>query len=205
MDCQCKNSFQLVICLCIYANEIWQNFCDSSNGLVLIVMSRLELLVIILWILLYGAMSQRHKVTHSEISLLINIDVYNRTCQIGVEYKLFLIIQQIIEQHKFTVVYLASFVVINCYMPDVNCQNNTLKLSVMNSSPVIGSVPVLQSRLLNSFFPLVYLKFIFLFGSSSNSNIELAVISNSCIDLISLLGTWFFTIFLKTEVSKFII
>lgn len=127
----------------------------------LIVMPRLELLVIILWILLYGAMSQRHKVTHSEISLLINIDVSNRTCQIGVEYKLFPIIQQIIEQHKFTVVYLASFVVINCCMPDVNCQSDTLKSSVMNSSPVTGSVPVLQSRLLNSFFSISVFKVYF--------------------------------------------
>lgn len=100
----------------------------------------------------------RHKVTHSEIHLLINIDVPNMTCQIGDEYKLFLIIQRIIEQHKFIVVYLASFVVINCCIPDVSCQSNTLKSSVMNSLPATGSVPVLQWRLLNFFFPLLYLR-----------------------------------------------
>lgn len=99
----------------------------------------------------------RHKVTHSEIPLLINIDVSNMTCQIGDEYKLFLIIQRIIEQHKFTVVYLASFVVINCCIPDVSCQSSTLKSSVMNSLLATGSVPVLQSRLLNSFFPATVL------------------------------------------------
>lgn len=98
----------------------------------------------------------RQKVTHSEIHLLINIDVPNMTCQIGDEYKLFLIIQRIIEQHKFTVVYLASFVVINCCIPDVSCQSNTLKSSVMNSLPAAGSLPVLQWRLLNS-LPLLYL------------------------------------------------
>lgn len=96
----------------------------------------------------------RHKVTHSEIHLLINIDVPNMTCQIGDEYKLFLIIQWIIEQHKFTVVYLASFVVINCCIPDVSCQSNTLKSSMMNSLLATGSVPVLQWKPLNSFFPL---------------------------------------------------
>jgi len=86
----------------------------------------------------------RHKVTHSEIHLLINIDIHNMTCQIGDEYKLFLIIQRIMEQHKFTVVYLPSSVVINCCIPDVSCQTNTLKSSVMNSLPATGSVPVLQ-------------------------------------------------------------
>lgn len=86
----------------------------------------------------------RHKVTHSEIHLLINIDVPNMTCQIGDEYKPFLIIQQIIEQHKFAVVYLASFVVINCCIPDVSCQSSTLKSSVMSSLPATGSMPVLQ-------------------------------------------------------------
>lgn len=86
----------------------------------------------------------RHKVTDSEIHLLINIDVSNMTCQIGDEYKLALIIQRITEQHKFAVVYLASFVVINCCIPDVSCQSNTLKSSVMNSLPATGFVPVLQ-------------------------------------------------------------
>lgn len=86
----------------------------------------------------------RHKVTHSEIHLLINIDVHNMTCQVGDEYKLFLIIQRIIEQHKFAVVFLASFVVINCCTPDVSCQRNTLKSSVMNRLPATGSVPALQ-------------------------------------------------------------
>lgn len=94
----------------------------------------------------------RQRVTHSEIHLLINIDAPNMTCQIGDEYKLLLIIQWITEQHKFAVVYLTSFVVINCRTPDVSCQSNTLKSSVMNSLPATGSVPVLQWGLLNSFF-----------------------------------------------------
>lgn len=43
MDSLCKNTFQLVIFLHSYANEIWQDFCDSDSALMLTVMSRLEL------------------------------------------------------------------------------------------------------------------------------------------------------------------
>lgn len=123
----------------------------------------------------------RHKVTRSEIHLLINIDVPNMTCQIGDEYKLFLIIQRIIEQHKFTVVYVCQLccdqlLYTRCQLPkqhtEVICDEQ------FACHRICASVAMKAAEL---FFFVVLVFFVLLtvcrafFASSSDGNVELAM------------------------------